>query len=225
MPQTKTRLVIMWWSAGVLLLQFVAAGFAQVPPESAQADFGPDENPRYFPIGVFAEGKSDGSFSARWYAGQLRALQEPSLSESAFTGVDSVYRFTWLRSFHHPIAVRITVHRDGTGALTAKMADGAGGYRPGKLIANSKREVGVKEVRHLLDLIKAIGFWQMPAEPEPERSDVVNLDGAQWILEASSRGDYHVIDRWSPRKGPLLELGLYLALTLGRLDVPAATIY
>jgi hypothetical protein len=213
----------MWWNVGVLLLLFVTNGFAQALP-AAPADFAPDETPRYFPVGVFAVGKSDGGFSARWYAEQLRALQEPSLSAITFTGGESVYRFTWLRTADRPIAVRITVHLNGTGTLTAKMADGYGGYGPGKLIANSNREVGVKEVQRLLNLIKAMGFWQMPSEPAP-RSDVVNLDGAQWILEASSHGDYHVIDRWSPRKGPLRELGLYLTRTLGRLDVPAATIY
>jgi hypothetical protein len=217
--------MIMWWNVGVLLLSFVANGFTPVVPESAPVDVAPDENPRYFPIGVFAEGKSAGSCSARWYAEQLRALQKPSLSEHVFTGVDSVYRFTWLRSFDHPIAVRVTVHPDGTGTLTARMTDGTGGYKPGNLIANSNREVGVKEVRRLLNLINAVGFWQMPTEPATERSDVVNLDGAQWILEACSHCDYHVIDRWSPRRGPLRELGLYLARTLGGLNVPAATIY
>ena len=221
--RARKILVIMWW-VGVLLLLSVADGFTQVVAESAPGDFTPDENPRYFPVGVFAEGKSDGSSSARWYARQLRALQEPSLSESVVTGVESVYRFTWLRSFHHPIAIRITVHPDGSGKLTAKMTDGAGGYRPGRLIANSTREVGVKDVQRLLKLINTMRFWQMPPEA-PARGDVVNLDGARWILEASRHGDYHVIDRWSPPKGPLRDLGLYLALTLGRLDVPPKTIY
>jgi hypothetical protein len=55
---------MMWWNVGVLLLLFVANGFGQAVSEPV--DFAPDENPRYFPIGVFAEGGSDGSFRARW---------------------------------------------------------------------------------------------------------------------------------------------------------------
>lgn len=216
---------MMWSNVGVLLLVLVTGGFTQGVSESAPFNVAQDENPRYFPVGIFAEGKSDGSISARWYAEHLRALQEPSLSENGFSGEESVYRFTWLRSFDHPIAVHITVHPNGTGTLTAKMADGACSYRPGKLIANSSREVGVKQVRRLIDLVKDMGFWQMPPEPAPEPGNAVNFDGAQWILEVSSHGDYHVIDRWSPPKGPLRELGLYLARTLGGLDVPAATIY
>jgi hypothetical protein len=190
---------------------------------SEPGTFPPDENPRYFPVGVFANGGLDGSDRARWYARQLRGLQEPSLSENPPPVAETVYRFTWLRTFDHPIAVRITVHANGTGTLTAKMADGAGGYEPGKLIANSNREIGVEEVRHLLTLIDAMGFWQVSPEPPPPMA--FNVDGAQWILEGRTPSIYHVIDRWSPRKGPFRRLGLYLAISLAGLDVPKSRIY
>jgi hypothetical protein len=36
---------------------------------------------------------------------------------------------------------------------------------------------------------------------------------------------YRVIDRWTPEDGPLRELGLYLVLTLGKMDIPAKEIY
>jgi hypothetical protein len=206
-----------------LLLLLIANASAQDVPGSRNGSLAPDENPRYFPIGVFAEGKSDNDFRARWYAEQLRALKEPTLSESTSTVPESTYRFTWLRSFHHPITVRITVRPNGMGTLTAKMADGAGGFKPGNVIANSTREIGTREVRHLRDLVQAMDFWHMPPEPAP--NETINLDGAQWILEASNGGNYHVIDRWSPGEGPLRELGLYVARTLGKLDIPAKTIY
>jgi hypothetical protein len=44
----------MWCKVQVLVL--VAYASAQVVPGSASGNFPPDENPRYFPIGVFAEG-------------------------------------------------------------------------------------------------------------------------------------------------------------------------
>jgi hypothetical protein len=87
----------MWCKVQVLLL--VAYASAQVVPGSASGDFPPDENPRYFPIGVFAEGKSDGSFEARWYAEQLRALKEPSLLENPSGGGESVYRLPGCAAF------------------------------------------------------------------------------------------------------------------------------
>ena len=123
-----------------------------------------DENPRYFPVGVFAVGKGDGEFTAGWYAEQLRALKEPSLLMDASAHKETVYHFTWLRTFNHPIAVRIVIHANGTGTLTSKMADGAGGYKPGKLITNTTRDIGASEVQHLLASIDAMGFWRMPAE-------------------------------------------------------------
>jgi hypothetical protein len=112
------------------------------------------------------------------------------------------------------------VHANGTATLIAKMADGAGGYAPGNLIANTTRNLGTREVRHVLDIVDEMGFWRMPPEHETG-----GLDGAQWILEGSSRGAYHVIDGWSPEEGPLRDLGLYFALTLSKLDVRAETIY
>jgi|SRR5579871_581089 len=213
-----------------LSLLLIANASAQIVPGSDSGNYAPDEEPRYFPRGVFGIGKSDnGDFRAAWYAQHLRALKEPTLLEKASANSDLVYRFTWVRSFDHPVTVRVVVHPNGTGTLTAKMANGEGGYKPGNLIANSTREIGAKEVRHLRNLVQVLDFWHMSPEPAPEFSldggQLVHLDGAQWILEASNGGDYHVVDRWSPSKGPLREIGLYMARTLGQLDIPGNSVY
>jgi hypothetical protein len=100
------------------------------------------------------------------------------------------------------------------------MSERPGGYASGKLILNSTREISVTEVRHMIELIDTMGFWRMTSVTGPSYPD-----GAEWIFEASVRGKYHVVDRQSPQDGPLRELGLYLVLTLGRLDVPADAIY
>jgi hypothetical protein len=214
----------MWAKAGLFLLM-VSNAAAQIAPGPGGGGFPPDEDPRYFPVGVFAEGKSDdGDFRARWYASRLRALREPALSENTSANAESMYRFTWLRAFHRPIAIRIIVHSNGTGTLTAKVSDGMGGYEPGNLITNSTREIDVKKIRHLRELLRTLDFWNMP--PEPALNDkVAELDGAQWIFEASNKGNCHVIDRWSPRTGPVRELGLYMMRKLGQLDIPEKLVY
>lgn len=102
------------------------------------------------------------------------------------------------------------------------MADGRGGYGPGKLVTRTTREIGPKEVRHILSLIVSMDFWKLPSEPTPYGT---GCDGSEWILEASRRGDYHVVDRWSPETGPLHELGLYVVRTLGKIDVPSDKVY
>ena len=98
---------------------------------------------------------------------QLRALKEPTLSEDTSGNAELTYRFTWLRTFDHPVAIRVIVHSNGTGTLTAKVGDGTGGYGPGNLMVDSTREIGVEEVRHLRGLLRTLDFWRMPPEPAP----------------------------------------------------------
>src|SRR5215469_6577927 len=97
----------------------------------------PDIRPRYFPDGVFQDASETGwfrGFKERWYAKHLRSMSEPSLSEASKDATVIVYRFLWLRTFHHPIAVRLTIHPDGTGTLNANETDGHGGYEAGKVV-------------------------------------------------------------------------------------------
>src|SRR5690348_9677165 len=44
------------------------------------------------------------SFRNHWYSQQLEAMSEPVLKPG---GNLKTYRFTWLRSFHHPVVVRV----------------------------------------------------------------------------------------------------------------------
>jgi hypothetical protein len=203
---------------------FLVLGFSAVELTPG-ADLQPDVNPRYFPLGAFANGKSDGDFKARWYAEQLRALNEPSLSaNSSVPAGESVYRFTWLRTFDHPITVRVVVHPDGTGTLTAVMATGAGGCSPGNRVTIRPRNIGHADVRRLLRLISGMDFWDMRTELSLNPS-TVQLDGAQWIFEALTADRYHVIDRWSPDSGPVRELGLYMVRELGRFHIGRNSVY
>ena len=65
--------------------------------------------PRYFPSGALGD---DSAFIENWYSGQLAALKEQPLC----CGVEdpqTIVRFTWLRSFHHPVAIRLFRSGDG----------------------------------------------------------------------------------------------------------------
>jgi len=68
----------------------------------------------YFPSGALSDSDRGDSDLARWYSGQLKALDEPSLLAEARNTSTQSYRFLWLRSFHHPIAVRLDVMADRT---------------------------------------------------------------------------------------------------------------
>jgi len=82
-----------------------------------------------FPAGSLGETSSQHQFKAGWYSSQLAALREPSLWQLSreMPSKDS-YRFLYLRSFHHPICVRLTLTTGGIGLLTSKETDGKGGY-------------------------------------------------------------------------------------------------
>jgi hypothetical protein len=66
-----------------------------------------------------------------WFSEMLLALKEPVLKD--YRGSRAIYRFTWLRTRHHPVTVR--VEEEGNRAmLFCKVTDGMGGYLPGKII-------------------------------------------------------------------------------------------
>src|SRR5215469_15820751 len=74
----------------------------------------------YFPAGALSRYAQVDTARARWYSGLLTALDEPSLLQTSKNPALQSYRFVWLRTFHHPVAVRLDVMGDGTGMLTVK---------------------------------------------------------------------------------------------------------
>ena len=138
--------------------------------------------PRYFPSGALGD---DSAFIENWYSGQLAALKEQPLC----CGVEdpqTIVRFTWLRSFHHPVAIRLFRSGDGRWMLTTKVASGAGGYRPGHLTTNMTRELKASDAEQILSLVApATDYWKLSAvevnQPSPDGLITVQVDGARWI--------------------------------------------
>jgi hypothetical protein len=54
------------------------------------------------------------------------------------------------------------------------------------------------EVAKFLEEMKRADYWNTPAESLNRGSK----DGAEWILEGSEAGRYHVAVRWCPGYGP-----------------------
>jgi hypothetical protein len=132
----------------------------------------------------------------------LKALEEPSLwALSRSDPHATVYRFLWLRSFHHPVSVRLIIQHDLTGKLVAKITGGAGGYEPGSLIRNESTPVGKQLTTQFLSQIVVSHYWELERRSQPD-----GLDGAQWILEAISDGHYQLVDRWSPQETDLIRV-------------------
>jgi hypothetical protein len=193
-----------------------------------QANSLPDPHHQYFPPGAFETALPRGDSSrVVWYSCALAALAEPSLFEPRDDDAAlHTYRFLWLRSFHRPVSVRLTIDSEGNGVIVTKISDGAGGYKPGKLVTNRTAEASRAQVQRLLEQLQKLDFWSMQTEPTqadaPARepalgSSVVTpppVDGAQWILEGMKNGNYHVVDRWSPGNDAYAQL-CKLLLQLG----------
>jgi hypothetical protein len=175
---------------------------------------------QYFPPGALDSFPRSNQFLSDWYSKQLKALDEPSLWSLSKTQKEQAYRFLWLRTFHRPVAVRIEVNADGTSRLTTKMASGAGGYDPGQLVLNSKSLVTKEQTDSFLGKITGLLFWELAPTREPG-----GVDGAQWILEGVKDGKYHIVDRWSPKDGPVRAIGLIMLTELAKLKIPDKELY
>jgi hypothetical protein len=193
----------------VLLLWSAAAAGAEVPARRPDCK-SPDAAEFFFPKGALGERgpQFDQDASNReWYSKHLRSMGEPSLS--CGEARRESYRFLWLRTWGHPIAVRVEIS-SRSNTLTAVELDGAGGYEPGKVSRRVQRQLSVGEWKTFSDALKTAAFWKMQ-----ERIPDHGLDGAQWIMEGRSGGDYRVVDRWSPETGAYRDLCLMLVKLAG----------
>jgi hypothetical protein len=156
----------------------------------------------------------------------LRALREPRLEGLASDSSNHVYRFTWLRTFHHPLAVRIVIAPNGNGAAFIKETSGQGGYEPGKLVRNRQIRLNRDAVDALLESFEKAKFWREPTEKGPV--DEIVLDGAYWIFEGVRGGKYHRVMRWSPdceRDKEFFALGKFFAFAVASLKIDYSEVY
>jgi len=187
----------------------------------------------YFPTGVFATPTH--TFKDKWYAQTLSALREPSLFDLRTTKSIQAYRFLWLPSFHRPISVRLTINSDGSGSVVTRSVDRHMGLltKPRsdtrKLILDTTGTATKEEVDNVMKQLESIRSWSMTTEESPQgfqgaevkpgysEVPVPKLDGAGWILEGLREGEYHVVDRQSPKNDSYSQLCRYLA-QLGKVD-------
>ncbi|MCU0913325.1 MAG: hypothetical protein MUC88_02035 [Planctomycetes bacterium] len=207
-------------AAAVLLCAVGAGGWgcaARTPSLRAECP-SLDAVDYYFPKGALdpARAKVD-NVLRDWYSQYLRAMLEPSLSCGQPAG-GYAYRFLWLRSFHRPIAVRI--EEDGSSAtLSMVELDGTGGRGPGNIVRRTSRALSPAEQSKFLTQLNRVGFWEMK-----KNQDRFGMEGAQWVLEGTEKGQYQIVDRWSPGPGAYRDACLTL-LEIAGVSIPRAELY
>jgi hypothetical protein len=107
----------------------------------------------------------------------------------------TVYRFTWIPSFHPSVLVHIQSDDHGY-TLLARILTGAGGYEPGGISRDTAFSLSELDQAVLARLLTEAHFWSSPTIPPP--NGLIGVDGSQWLLEGVEDGRYHVVDRWSP---------------------------
>jgi len=128
-------------------------------------------------------------------------MNEPDLYKD--TSSNESYRFTWIRSFHKPLVIRIERSADRYN-LYWKEWSGEGGYSWGKIIVDDKKSVDESAWREFKDKLHKADFMGMTIQNNvvgTDQNDVIvidHTDGAHWILEGKTATTYHVVDRWSP---------------------------
>ena len=172
------------------------------PPGFAQPSIACDGGSGARPMAIVSD------FENGWYSQHLHAAGEPSLYIAAKTppaGDNFILRFTWLRSFHPPLFIRVVPSPGGGLHLIAKQLSGAGGYDPGKIAKTVNRPMSAAETEALRAAVaKTAIFDQPPADC------ALGLDGAQWIIEGVDRAGYHFVKRWTPEDGAVRAIGLHL---------------
>jgi hypothetical protein len=145
-------------------------------------------------------------FEADWFGTHLRAAQELSLSRPPTGEGPSParsLRFTWLRSFHAPVIIRVDETPAGAMQLTGKLLSGYGGYGPGGISRRLTRTL-TREEAAVLDRLRVEALDRSPV------GCGAGADGARWIVEARDGAGYRLVQRWSPVSGPVHDLGMLL---------------
>lgn len=144
-----------------------------------------------------------------WYGSQLRATGQGPLCRGSDPST-SVFRLTWIPSFHPTVMVRIE-QRGTTYSLYAVRLTGAGGYDPGSKARDTTVSIASSDWEEWTRLLSAARFWEASTDesdsavtPHGKVVVMVGADGAQWLLEGRRGDQYHAVDRWSPHAEPNL---------------------
>jgi hypothetical protein len=161
----------------------------------------------------------------RWYYHHLAAMGEKSFR--SLSKKDTVYRFLWLRSFHHPISVSIEIlnHGNDGAILHAVELDGGDiyGAPPGKQLRNFSYRYFPKLTKELIAKVDTTKFWTLP--PNDDAPNLMRFDGAQWVMEGWKEGKYRLVRRFSPGDGNFRELCVIFLLLARLYPTKSAEIY
>jgi hypothetical protein len=159
-------------------------------PKDTERHFKQCYFPSYYFTNLFEV--ESGKGTAEWLQDQLSDLKEDCLYNNKTKQNSIIYRFTWLRSFHHPIAIRIEKVENEI-MLYWKVGKGAGGYEPEGLKKSGKKKLSLKKWIEFEGIVKASNFDSLPNEKY-----IPMNDGATWTLERKKHESFKAHHSNSP---------------------------
>jgi len=154
----------------------------------------------------------------------FKIMNEPSLWETPQE--IQCFRFSWFRTFHEPISIRIEHARNGY-LVHSTVLDGEGGFDIGKIKLTKSKPITPAQWSRLLSLAKAASYWELSTDGSTALKGGyidVSSDGADWILEGTAGHKYHLVYRHSPGPSKFKSLCLYM-LQISGLKVNPNEIY
>ncbi|MBS1686680.1 MAG: hypothetical protein JSS76_18215 [Bacteroidetes bacterium] len=167
----------------------------------------------------------------RWFSRDLWRLQEPIIYNVPIAPNDEIYRFTWLRSFHRRIAVRLSKIGNHY-MLSWKVASipihsGVRTVPPDKSSKHLSRKARVIKARYgngalqqagsqlvsrrtWLHFKKMMEVGGIDTISNVNQSEIIMNDGSEWILEHRQAVSYHVVAKQSPGESAFKRCCLYL---------------
>lgn len=131
-----------------------------------------------------------------------------------------IYRFIWIRTFHHPIVIRIEKF-ENTYQLFYKILEGAGGYKWGEIKKEGTRILSPEEWQTFKSLLSNLKYWNL--KPGKQEGPIGN-DGSTWSLEGLYKNKYNYVTTWTPTKGDYYNACRYL-IKIANLQIKQKYIY
>lgn len=163
--------------------------FAPTQTETKNDTFVVHPDPKglvYFP-------KDQESYFTRY----LAAMKEPSLMPQAQGEKAFSMRFTWLRSFHDPIAIRIWKEGEDHYIRAVKLTKQTD-YSPGPASKDFTRKLIDAEWNQIAAISELPQVWT-PLNNDERNAFSGGCDGARWIYERRDEGKYSMLDLWCPK--------------------------
>lgn len=187
----RTSFISIW------LIASMAFGQSLSPPDREVAGAPTEQEDDTFKVFPDPEGKEYfPKESASYYTRYLSTMKEPSVKSALEKGVVRVYRFTYLRSFHDPLVVRITDTGDKVTARAVRLKMDRE-YRPVKIIHDETWNLNDESAKTIKTLLEQKDFWT-PLNATEKAVVSGGCDGSRWIFEIHDKDGYRMIDIWSP---------------------------